>query len=111
MNNRIEELRRLKHVNQKDLGDAIGVAQTTISTWERGTRQPDHECLLRLADYFNVSTDYLLGRDIHPDSASDSYLVPVLGRVAAGLPLFAAQNRQELWIRRRSAHERIWLEP
>ena len=91
MPNRIEELRKLKGINQKELGENIGVAQTTISTWERGTRQPDHECLLLLADYFGVSVDYVLGREDAFDS-DDIYRVPVLGRVAAGLPLYATQD-------------------
>lgn len=96
MKNRIEELRRLKHVNQKELGDAIGVAQTTISTWERGTRQPDHECLILLADFFNVSTDYILGRsehDLQPTQLTRSVVtINVYGTIPAGVPVEAIED-------------------
>lgn len=60
---RIRELRKTKKVTMKELGNMIGVAESTMSLYETGKRKPDPETLSRLADYFNVSVDYLLGRD------------------------------------------------
>lgn len=60
--NRIKELRKKKEINQKDLGDVIGVAANSISQYESGSREPSIEILNKLADFFNVSIDYLLGR-------------------------------------------------
>ncbi len=61
--NRIKELRLAKQINQKDLAEIIGIAQPTLSGWETGRTQIDYANLIKIADYFNVSTDYLLGRE------------------------------------------------
>jgi transcriptional regulator with XRE-family HTH domain len=57
---RIRLLRRSKGVTQTELGQAIGVGKTTISNYETGYSSPDTETLSKMAQYFNVSTDYLL---------------------------------------------------
>ncbi|CAK7002877.1 helix-turn-helix transcriptional regulator [Tissierella sp.] len=65
MNNlgdRIKELRTEKKVSQTVLGKHIGVGKTTISNYETGYSMPDNETLTKIANFFNVSTDYLLGR-------------------------------------------------
>jgi methanogenic corrinoid protein MtbC1 len=59
---RLRELRTAADLRQKDLADALGVAQTTIANYEQGARFPDEKTLHRLADHFNVSLDYLMGR-------------------------------------------------
>jgi MerR family transcriptional regulator, light-induced transcriptional regulator len=59
---RLRELRVGAGLRQKDLADALGVAQTTIANYEQGVRFPDETNLRRIADHFNVSLDYLLGR-------------------------------------------------
>jgi len=60
---RLKELRLERKVKQLDLGKTIHVAHNTISSWERGRTFPNLEELSQLADFFDVSTDYLLGRD------------------------------------------------
>jgi len=60
--NRIRELRKQKDLTMKDLGNQIGVSESTVSLYENEKRQPDQDTLLRIADYFQVSIDYLLGR-------------------------------------------------
>lgn len=70
---RIRELRKAKKVTMKDLGNIIGVAESTMSLYETGKRKPDPETLSRLADYFNVSVDYLLGRDEEQPQAAPKY--------------------------------------
>lgn len=47
----------------KELGEIIGVAESTISQYETGKREPDFETLLKLGEFFNVSVDYLLCGD------------------------------------------------
>jgi len=59
---RIRLLRTVKRLSQRELAKALGSATSTISEIERGGRAPRTELLLRMADYFGVSTDYLLGR-------------------------------------------------
>lgn len=61
--NRIRELREQRNLKQIDLAKAINVRQNTLSTWETGRYEPDLEMLSRLANYFDVSVDYLLGRE------------------------------------------------
>lgn len=58
----LRELRKGKKINQMALAEAFDVSQAAIAAWEGGKRQPDFETLCRIADYFGVSTDYLLGR-------------------------------------------------
>lgn len=47
----------------KELGEIIGVAESTVSQYETGKREPDFETLLKLGEYFEVSVDYLLRGD------------------------------------------------
>ena len=60
--NRIAELRKEKHLHQVGLAVKINVSQYTISAYETGRQQPSADMLVTLADFFNVSIDYLLGR-------------------------------------------------
>ena len=59
---KIKELREEKHVSQTKLAIDLGLNQNSVSRYENGDRQADYETLIKLADYFNVSLDYLLGR-------------------------------------------------
>lgn len=58
---RLRILRKEHLLTQTDLGKSIGVSASTIGMYEQGRRDPDSDTLTRLANYFNVSTDYLLG--------------------------------------------------
>lgn len=58
----LRKLRREKGITMKELGETVGVAESTISQYETGKRSPDFETLLKFGEFFNVSTDYLLGR-------------------------------------------------
>lgn len=58
---RLRELRIEKNILQKKLAEDFKVAQSSIADWERGVTETDFETLVKLAKYFNVSTDYLLG--------------------------------------------------
>ena len=70
MKNRIKDLREDHDMRQKDLADATGIDQRTISNYETGKTSPDSEALIKLADYFNVSIDYLVCRSKYDFSSS-----------------------------------------
>lgn len=59
---RIKELRTQKDVTQKELADYIGLTPKMISFYEKEERFPPHDIILKLSDFFDVSTDYLLGK-------------------------------------------------
>lgn len=59
---RIKDLRKEKRITQTDLAKGVHVTQQTVTAWESGRAVPNANTLDALADYFNVSSDYLLGR-------------------------------------------------
>lgn len=59
---RIGELREEKNLTQKEVADAINTSRTNIGRWEKGLNEPSASFVVQLADFFEVSTDYLLGR-------------------------------------------------
>lgn len=61
---RVRELRVKKGLSQQDLGNAIGVTKVSVCGYESGTRIPNLDKLIKLADILGTSTDYLLGREI-----------------------------------------------
>lgn len=67
LGNNIKELRKQKHLTQKDLAKLMHVSQQTIGAWETERAIPGSDTLALLASLFNVSTDYLLGRDPKED--------------------------------------------
>ncbi len=63
---RLRELRRARNMTQLRLAIELNTNQNTISRYESGEREPGIAELIRLADYFNVSVDYLIGRTDDP---------------------------------------------
>lgn len=64
--NRIKELRKRKNITQVRLAIDLGTSQNNISRYESGEREADYATLIKIADYFNVSVDYLLNRTEKP---------------------------------------------
>ena len=62
----LKELRKAKGVTQKQLAIDIGASERGIQQYELGARKPTYDMLIALADYFNVSLDYLVGRSDDP---------------------------------------------
>ena len=62
MTNRIRDLREDIDLRQIDVSTATGIDQKTLSNYETGKTRPDSEALIKLANFFNVSIDYLVGR-------------------------------------------------
>lgn len=65
---RIKYLREKNDYSQKRVADAIGISNVQLSRYESGDRKPDPETISLLASFFDVSTDYLLGRTDNPSS-------------------------------------------
>lgn len=63
---RIKELRKKKGLSQLRLATDLNTTQNTISRYETGEREPGIDELIKIADYFNVSVDYLIGRTENP---------------------------------------------
>jgi transcriptional regulator with XRE-family HTH domain len=63
---RLVALRKDKGLKQKDLADAVGLERTTFVRYEGGGIQPPNDMVVKLADYFDVTTDYLLGKSDSP---------------------------------------------
>lgn len=63
---RLKELRKSKHLLQRDVAEAIGCTQAIYSRYESGEREPCISVLVSLADFFDVSLDYLVGRSNNP---------------------------------------------
>ena len=68
---RLKKIRESKGLSQKQLAIFLDVSQGAIGNWESGTRMPNLDILGKIADYFDVTTDYLLGKEdceLQPDS-------------------------------------------
>ena len=59
---KLGELRTKANKSQQELSEIIGVAQTTYAGYENGKREPDIQTLIKIADYYKVSVDYIIGR-------------------------------------------------
>lgn len=90
--NRIKLLRKAKNIKQADLAKAISVSQSALSGYETGKYEADTDTYKRMADFFGVTLDYLLGGDPVAADRRGYIRVPVLGRVAAGIPIDAIEE-------------------
>ena len=100
--NRIKELRKARKMTQNQLCAILKIAQPTLSGYENETSEPDNEMQCKIADYFGVTVDYLLGREetrkdpvIQNEvdfAGMDLYPIPLLGRVVAGVPIESQEN-------------------
>ncbi len=60
---RLRKLREAKRINAKALGELCGLSKNMIGQYEKGEKMPSAKSLMALADFLDVSIDYLLGRD------------------------------------------------
>lgn len=92
---KLKSCRKDMSLSQKELGQKIGVAESTISLYESNKRFPDAETLQKISSLFNVSLDYLLGNAPCKKPVSPigrGVRIPVLGRVVAGIPIEAVEE-------------------
>ncbi len=62
----LKKLRVSKNLTQKQLGELIGASERGIQNYELGLRKPNYDMLIAIADYFDVSLDFLVGRSKDP---------------------------------------------
>lgn len=75
LNEKIQSLRRERGLSQEELAITLGVSRQAVSKWELGDATPDTDKVIALANYFGVTTDYLL-RDIAPEAAPAQQRAP-----------------------------------
>lgn len=68
LKSRINQLRLSKNLTEQELAKELGTSEQEVISWENGSSAPAYDMLVKIADYFGVSTDYLLGRTDFPDS-------------------------------------------
>lgn len=73
LGDRLKYLRNKKKLTQAEMAKKIDVARTTYAMYEQNKREPDNEILNRIADFYNVSTDYLLGRTDNPNPPNTDF--------------------------------------
>ena len=86
----LRQARLAKGLTQQQVAAHIGINQNTYSYWETGRSRVDTAALPRLAALFGVSVDYLLGNA--GEETPKGVKIPVLGRVAAGIPIEAVEH-------------------
>lgn len=76
----LKQLRNEHHLTQANLAKILGIAPTTLAAYEQGKSEPNIETLTKLANYFNVSIDYLLGlTDVKTTNLDVAYMSDYLG--------------------------------
>ncbi len=96
--NRISQLRVRMGISMKEAAAKLEMPYTTYVNYEKGTREPNSETLIKLAKFFDTSIDYLLGKsetsEIPPGFSPlpEMEQVPLVGRIACGKPITAEEN-------------------
>ena len=96
--NRIAELRAKLGISMKEAAARLEMPYTTYVNYEKGTREPNSETLIKLSRFFGTSIDYLLGKsdaDLIPpgfDPLPEMESVPLVGQIACGQPITAEEN-------------------
>lgn len=92
---RIKDLRKKRGLTQQQIANVLGISQSNYSYWESGKVKIDENSLKKLALYYDVSVDYLLGikeniLSIYP--VGQQTRIPVLGYIHAGNPIYAEEH-------------------
>ncbi len=95
--NNIKILREQKKLSMAETARMLRIPYTTYINYEKGEREPNSEMLVKIANFFQVSVDYLIGREKeydknYPIVASDTVLLPVIGSIAAGYEQIAVED-------------------
>ncbi len=100
----LKKLREDRNVSAIKFSEDLSIHRGTLSNWETGRRTPDSQTLLKIAEYFSVTVDYLLGNtdtktndnvkisDLQEVNTDKMVKIPVLGVIKAGMPMFAEDN-------------------
>lgn len=81
----LRELRKQNKLSQSEVAEKLGITASAYGFYEQGKTVPNAEVLNVLADLYDVSTDYLLGRTIFPNSENEDPEIKILARKAKSL--------------------------
>ena len=105
MGNLFRQIRKEKHLTQKEVAESLGVTHATVSNWERGLNLPETPMAKKVAALFGVTVDELLTgkKEAYPveiqyvpsDRTKKFIRVPVLGRIPAGIPIEAIEDVED----------------
>jgi len=101
----IRELREAKGLNMKEAAKQLKLPYTTYVNYEKGLREPTSEVLIQIADFFDTTIDYIVGRKAgagdDPESVAnvipmpETRKIPLVGAIACGDPILAEENIEE----------------
>lgn len=103
---KLKQLREKRRMSQAALAGTLGVAQGTVGNWESGVREPNFTMTARIAEYFNVTVGYLLGREGSQPTLEElqkkhgnllalrTQQVKLLGEIACGQPIVAQETME-----------------
>lgn len=103
--NRLSQLRQEKGLNMREAARRLNMPYTTYVNYEKGTREPNSETLIALAEFYGVSIDYLLCKSSTPPVQEippgfrplpEMAQVPLIGQIACGTPITAEQNVERM---------------
>lgn len=96
---RLKELREKKEMSQEELGRRFNLSQSTIAYYEMDKKQPSQNTLHKMADYFEVTTDYLLGRDLKIEDKLIDPTEQVIREIAAEYNIDLTDPEQQQTVR------------
>ncbi len=90
--NNLKELRKNRKLTQEKLAKSLGLSRSTIAMYETNGSEPDIETLKKIASFFNITVDKLIGKQIDKNIESielnrNIYRIPVFGTIPAGIPI------------------------
>lgn len=100
MYNNLKKLREQRGFNMKEIAIKLGIPYTTYVGYEKGEREPNSDVLIKIANYYNTSVDFILGVTTTQDIFSIPNIIPIpkmkniplLGTIACGEPILAEEN-------------------
>lgn len=93
---RLREMRERRYLLQQDVADILGITGATFSRFETGARQPDTNMLVKIANYFDCSVDYLLGRVDDPTMTHAQYIEEIKSKHHLGGEMFSQEMLEQL---------------
>lgn len=99
--NNMKKLREARGFNMKEAAERIGIPYTTYVNYEKGLREPSSETLIAIADFYETSVDYLIGKTSAPTMPAAIIpmprmnRIPLIGTIACGEPILAIENAED----------------
>ena len=112
---RIKELRTANGISQLELGKKVSLTQQAIAKWEKGIAEPDSETIAKLADFFGVTTDFLIGKSDIPQpvqyrNESEENLDDDSHFLLRGIKKMTPEERKRARVIFRAAFERHYID-